>query len=180
MNNALIFGGFYYDNGSYSFLNDLYSFDFKLKKIQQINTINAPIKRGQHNSFMTKNDELIVIGGWNIDYLMNDIQMLNLNSKMWKTIKTINPPRAIKLNKTKGIYPAQFSTYTYGTDIIVYGICNDNTLYILDMKTSKWTNYGNKLNLKYSTISKVSKYGKTCIIGINNSAKFEFHELNKN
>lgn len=161
----LIFGGQVYSgNGSYDYLNDFYSFDPKTKEWKKYKTSgDVPSPRSQHQSIIYKN-MMILIGGCDKNTYYNDVFALNLEKMIWKKLDIEGLPSKVNFN-VKNMYPAQFSCIILKKSLYIYGLCHENSCYIIDLEKMKC--------IKDKTLSDFES-DLSCALSINPQTAFMF------
>lgn len=81
-NKLLVFGG--YSLQQRQFYNDILEFDFDTHEWQELAVIGQfPSKRRAHSCTVLGNGALVVFGGYNGDYCLNDVHTFDVESRRW-------------------------------------------------------------------------------------------------
>jgi N-acetylneuraminic acid mutarotase len=104
----ILFGGY---SSEYDFTDDLYFFDTKSKKWEQIKTDNDPPIRNSHTCCVV-DDEMYLFGGYSVSYgYLNDLWILNLDYYKWKKLETNHSPNEL----------ANHTCVSFRENLIIFG-----------------------------------------------------------
>eukprot|EP00669_Euglena_mutabilis_P006288 TRINITY_DN1959_c0_g1_i1.p1 TRINITY_DN1959_c0_g1~~TRINITY_DN1959_c0_g1_i1.p1 ORF type:complete len:499 (+),score=86.06 TRINITY_DN1959_c0_g1_i1:132-1499(+) len=130
----LMFGG--YSLQQRQFYNDIVSFDFETKEWQELLVSGqAPSKRRAHSCTVMAGGMLVIFGGYNGDYCLNDVHTFDSETHQWSK------------RECTGEIPAHRGGHTavawHGTKMVVHGGWDVGNVYfdctyVLDTETWSW------------------------------------------
>ena len=138
-----LFGGSVCKGGDYEFFNQLYAYhptDHSWSLLETKGDVPAP--RSQHSAVLVGETKLLIIGGFNTDTILNDVHLLDLESLVWKKVRTTGPAPPSKRVGAKPfrVYPAQHAALSmspFSKNVIVY--IGETGAFYLDIDSWVWS-----------------------------------------